>query len=89
MAKDKKMNPFVFMLIATLFNIALILVLFIAFMVIISLLGNALNLGDNVYSILVLACFIGAFAGAFFIYKKFVVWATKKWNVDESLFKRK
>lgn len=80
--KKKKMNPILFMFIATLVNLAMILIFLVALLVLVSWLAGLLGASDTVYSILLVACFILSFVASFMLYKKFVAWATVKWNVD-------
>lgn len=89
MENKKKMNPLLFMFIATLVNLALIIVFLIVMLVLCTWIAGMLGASENAYSIILVACFILSFVASFFVYKKFVAWATVKWNVDQSFGQKK
>ena len=83
---EKKMNKWVFMLLATLFNLALVLGFFVIFMVIASLICNAL---DTVVIYVPFVVIVLSFVLSFIIYNKVMKWAVNKWNLNEAFEKRK
>ena len=82
---EKKVNKWVFMLLATLFNLALVLGLFVVLMVISSLICNALSVPET---IVIYVPFVVSFILSFIIYNKVMKWAVKKWNLNEAFEKR-
>ena len=86
---EKKMNKWVFMLLATLFNLALVLGFFVIFIVIASLICNALAVTDTVVIYVPFVVIVLSFVLSFIIYNKVMKWAVNKWNLNEAFEKRK
>ena len=84
----RKLNKWVFMLLATIFNLALVLGLFVVLMVVSSLICNALSVPDTVVIYVPFAVIILSFILSFLIYNKVMKWAVKKWNLNEAFEKR-
>ena len=85
----KKVNKWVFMLLATLFNLALVLGLFVVLMVLSSLICNALGAPDTVVMYVPFVVIVASFILSFVIYNKVMKWAMKKWNIAEAFDKRR
>ena len=86
---EKKINKWVFMLLATLFNLVLVIGIFIALVVISTLVCNALSLSGTVVLYASLASMVLSFVLSFVIYNKVMKWAVNKWNLNEAFEKRK
>ena len=86
---EKKINKWVFMLLATLFNLVLVIGIFIALVVISTLVCNALSLSGTVILYASLASMVLSFVLSFVIYNKVMKWAVNKWNLNEAFEKRK
>ena len=67
---EKKINKWVFMLLATLFNLVLVIGIFIALVVISTLVCNALSLSGTVVLYASLASMVLSFVLSFIIYNK-------------------
>lgn len=86
---NKKSNTIIFMLIATLLNVVLLAVFFIAGFVLLSLALNAwpsLANSGIAASLLTLIVFIGSIGLTFVIYNKIVMWANKKFQLEDKLY---
>ncbi len=88
---NKKANTVLFLIGATVFNLAVMFVLIILFLVIISaLFRNSPNQG--LISVLMVVVFIGSIAASFFIYGRVLKLISRKWDLDKyflPLFKRR
>lgn len=85
---EKKVNKWVFLLIATVFNLALVLGLFVILMVVSSLICNALSVPDTIVMYVPFIVIVLSFILSFLIYNKVMKWAVKKWNLNEAFEKR-
>jgi hypothetical protein len=88
---NKKVNTVLFLLGATVFNLLIMFVLIVIFLVLISALFRE-SLNPNVLSILMIVVFVGSIAAAFFIYGRVVKWLSRKVDMDKyfmPLFRRK
>ena len=86
---EKKINTWLFMLLATLFNLVLVIGIFIALVVISTLVCNALSLSGTVVLYASLASMVLSFVLSFVIYNKVMKWALKKWNLEEEFTRRR
>ena len=86
---EKKINKWVFMLLATLFNLVLVIGIFIALVVISTRICNALSLYGTVILYASLASMVLSFVLSFVIYNKVMKWALKKWNLEEEFTRRR
>lgn len=86
---NKKGNTVIFMIVATLVNIALLAIFFILGFV---LLGLALSKWPSLASsqiaasLLTLLVFVGSIGLTFFIYNRIVMWANKKFMLEDKLY---
>lgn len=81
MGEKKKINTILFMVVATLFNVALIFVFFILLMFLLSLIMKYTNMGENAFTIGSVIVIVLSFVLSFFVYKKAVEWANNKWDI--------
>ncbi|MBN2552416.1 MAG: hypothetical protein JXB06_06580 [Spirochaetales bacterium] len=88
---NKKVNTVLFLLGATVFNLLIMFLLIVLFLVLISAVFRD-SLNPNVLSILMIVVFIGSIAASFFIYGRVVKWLSRKIDMDKyfiPLFRRK
>ena len=88
---NKKANTVLFLLGATVFNLLVMFLLIVLFLVLISAIFRD-SLNPNVLSILMIVVFIGSIAASFFIYGRVVKWLSRKIDMDKyfmPLFRRK
>ena len=88
---NKKANTVLFLLGATVFNLLLMFILIILFLVLISVVFRD-SLGPNLISIMMIVVFVGSIAASFFIYSRVVKWLSRKIDMDKyfiPLFRRK
>jgi len=88
---NKKVNTALFLLGATVFNLLIMFVLIVLFLVVISALFRD-SMNPNVMSILMIVVFIGSIAASFFIYGRLVKWLSRKIEMEKyflPLFRRK
>jgi hypothetical protein len=88
---NKKVNTVLFLLGATVFNLLVMFLLIVLFLVLISAVFRD-SLNPNVLSILMIVVFIGSIAAAFFIYGRVVKWLSRKIDMEKyflPLFRRK
>ena len=88
---NKKANTVLFVLGATVFNLLLMFILIILFLVLISVVFRD-SLGPNLISIMMIVVFVGSIAASFFIYSRVVKWLSRKIDMDKyfiPLFRRK
>lgn len=88
---NKKANTVLFLLGATVFNLLLMFLLIVIFLVLISAIFKD-SLSPNILSILMIVVFIGSIAASFFIYGRVVKWLSRKIDMDKyfiPLFRRK
>ncbi len=81
MGEKKKINTVLFMVVATLFNVALIFVFFILLMLLLSLIMRYTNMSENAFTIGSVIVIVLSFVLSFFVYKKAVEWANNKWDI--------
>lgn len=86
---EKKINKWVFMALATLFNLALCIALFIVLVVLVTFVAIKLNASDTVMLYGSLGALTLSFILSFVIYNKVMKWAIKKWNLEEVFEKRR
>jgi len=79
---SKQSNTVIFMLVATLVNVILMFLLFIAVFVVGTLLFDA---SGNAGIIILGVSFVAAIGGSIFIYSKLVNWAVVKFNLEDKL----
>jgi hypothetical protein len=88
---NKKVNTVLFLLGATVFNLLLMLVLGLGFVILIAVIfKNSLN--PNLLVVIAVLVFIGSIAASFFIYGRVVKWLSRKIDMDKyfmPLFRRK
>ena len=88
---NKKVNTVLFLLGATVFNLLIMFILIVLFLVLISAIFRG-SLNPNVLSILMIVVFIGSIAASFFIYGRVVKWLSRKIDMEKyflPLFRRK
>ena len=88
---NKKANTVLFLLGATVFNLLVMFILIVLFIVLMSVVFRD-SLGPNLISILMIVVFIGSIAASFFIYGRVVKWLSRKIDMDKyfiPLFRRK
>jgi hypothetical protein len=88
---NKKVNTVLFLLGATVFNLLIMFILIVIFLVLISAIFRD-SLNPNVLSILMIVVFIGSIAASFFIYGRVVKWLSRKIEMEKyflPLFRRK
>jgi hypothetical protein len=88
---NKKVNTVLFLLGATVFNLLIMFLLIVIFLVLISAVFRD-SLNPNVLSILMIVVFVGSIAAAFFIYGRVVKWLSRKIDMEKyflPLFRRK
>jgi hypothetical protein len=88
---NKKANTVLFLLGATVFNLLVMFILIVIFLVLISAVFRD-SLNPNVLSILMIVVFVGSIAASFFIYGRVVKWLNRKIDMDKyfmPLFRRK
>jgi len=88
---NKKVNTVLFLLGATVFNLLIMFMLIVLFLVLISAIFRE-SLNPNVLSILMIVVFVGSIAAAFFIYGRVVKWLSRKIDMEKyflPLFRRK
>jgi hypothetical protein len=88
---NKKVNTVLFLLGATVFNLLIMFLLIVIFLVLISAIFRD-SLNPNVLSVLMIVIFVGSIAAAFFIYGRVVKWLSRKIDMEKyflPLFRRK
>lgn len=80
---NKKTNSIIFMLLATLFNLALLIIFFVLGFVILGLLPIQDN--QNFIMLGVALVFLLSIALSFVIYSKIIKWAIAKFNLEEKM----
>ena len=88
---NKKVNTVLFLLGATVFNLLLMFLLIVLFLVLISAIFKD-SLSPNILSIVMIVIFIGSIAASFFIYGRVVKWLSRKVDMDKyfiPLFRRR
>jgi hypothetical protein len=88
---NKKVNTVLFLLGATVFNLLIMFLLIVLFLVLISAVFRD-SLNPNVLSVLMIVVFIGSIAASFFIYGRVVKWLSRKIDMEKyflPLFRRK
>jgi len=88
---NKKTNTVLFLLGATVFNLLIMFLLIVIFIVLISAIFRD-SLNPNVLSILMIVVFVGSIAASFFIYGRVVKWLSRKIDMEKyflPLFRRK
>ena len=73
---NKKVNTVLFLLGATVFNLLIMFVIILLFLVLLSAIFRG-SLNPNVLSVLMIVIFIGSIAASFFIYGRVVKWISR------------
>ncbi len=87
--EKKKMNPVVFMVLATLLNVVLIALLFVVMIVLLALLKTATGMSDDLYASLSAASMVLSLILSFFIYRKIAVKINEKYDIGKGRDKRR
>lgn len=82
---SKTSNSILFILLATVVNIALIILLFVLCLFLGGHIFDLNNAEGNAGVIVLGASFVIALGGTLLVYSKLVGWLTKKYNLDEKL----
>jgi hypothetical protein len=88
---NKKVNTVLFLLGATVFNLLVMFLIIVVFLVLLSAIFRG-SLNPNVLSVLMIVVFIGSIAASFFIYGRLVKWISRKVDMEKyflPLFRRK
>jgi hypothetical protein len=88
---NKKVNTVLFLLGATVFNLLIMFVIILLFLVLLSAIFRG-SLNPNVLSVLMIVIFIGSIAASFFIYGRVVKWISRKVDMEKyflPLFRRR
>lgn len=88
---NKKANTVLFLIGATAFNLLVMFLLIVLFLVVISAIFRD-SLNPNVLSILMIVVFVGSIAASFFIYGKLIKWLSGKIDMEKyflPLFRRR
>ncbi len=88
---NKKVNTVLFLLGATVFNLLIMFILIVLFLLLIAAVFKE-SLNPNVLSIVMILVFVGSIAASFFIYSRVVKWLNRKIDMDKyfmPLFRRK
>ena len=88
---NKRVNTVLFLLGATVFNLLVMFVIIVLFLVLLSAIFRG-SLNPNVLSVLMIVVFIGSIAASFFIYGRLVKWISRRVNMEKyflPLFRRK
>lgn len=88
---NKKVNTFIFLLIGTIVNIALMLILLIALLYLIGLIFTA-DSNSQLVTAITLSAVMLSVVGSYLIYSRLIKIINKKWNLEnyiEPLFRRK
>ncbi len=81
----KKANTAIFMVAATIVNILLMLIFFVGFGIVITLLMNWIPALQNVTMLMILAWFALSIFLSFLTYSRIVKWATAKFSLEDKL----
>ena len=88
---NKRVNTVLFLLGATVFNLLVMFVIIVLFLVLLSAIFRG-SLNPNVLSVLMIVVFIGSIAASFFIYGRLVKWISRRVDMEKyflPLFRRK
>ena len=88
---NKRTNTVLFLIGATVFNLAVMFILIILFLVIVSAVFRG-SLNPGILSVLMVVVFIGSIAASFFIYGRVLKLISRKWDLDKyflPLFRRR
>jgi hypothetical protein len=88
---NKRVNTVLFLLGATVFNLLVMFIIIVLFLVLLSVIFKG-SLNPNVLSVLMIVVFIGSIAASFFIYGRLVKWISRRVNMEKyflPLFRRK
>ena len=81
MSEKKKISTPVFMIVATLVNIALIILFCVILTALLGVLASHVQLSDTVYSVLTALDLILSFVLSLLVYRKLVAIAAEKWDI--------
>lgn len=79
---EKKINPILFMILATLFNLVLIAVIFVLLTLVMSFVSSFFNMNEGLYTISYILVIVLTFVFSFLIYAKVMKIVSKKWQLD-------
>ncbi|MBN2625962.1 MAG: leader peptide processing enzyme [Spirochaetales bacterium] len=82
---NKTVNTVLFMIGATLLNLLLIIVIFVALLILCSLFLDSKSESQSLVMIAYGLSIILAIGGGFFIYNRIVRWANNKWHLENYL----
>jgi hypothetical protein len=88
---NKKLNTVLFLIGATVFNLLVMFILIVVFLVIIQAIFRD-RLNPNIFSVLMILIFVVSIAASFFIYGRIVRWLSRRIDMDKyflPLFRRK
>ena len=88
---NKRVNTVLFLLGATVFNLLVMFIIIVLFLVLLSVIFKG-SLNPNVLSVLMIVVFIGSIAASFFIYGRLVKWISRRVDMEKyflPLFRRK
>ena len=88
---NKKLNTVLFLIGATVFNLLVMFILVVVFLVIIQAIFRD-RLNPNIFSVLMILIFVVSIAASFFIYGRIVRWLSRRIDMDKyflPLFRRK
>lgn len=83
MKEKKKVNTLLFMVLATIFNLVLILVFFLILSFTLTYTASRVEISDGLYTILAALVIVISFILSFIIYRKVILWASKKWDLTK------
>jgi hypothetical protein len=88
---NKKLNTVLFLIGATVFNLLVMFILIVVFLVIIQAIFRD-RLNPNIFSVLMILIFVVSIAASFFVYGRIVRWLSRRIDMDKyflPLFRRK
>lgn len=83
MAEKKKLNPVLFIILATILNLVLIFVFFLVLTFLMALILSKTEVSDGLYTALSLFVIILSFLLSFLVYKKILVLVNRKWDIGK------
>jgi hypothetical protein len=79
---NKKLNTVLFLLGATAFNLLLMFLLIVLFLVAITAIFRD-SLSPNLLSVLMIVVFVGSIAASFLIYGRLIKWLSRKFDMEK------
>lgn len=83
MAEKKKLNPVLFIILATILNLVLIFVFFLVLTFLTALVLSKVEVSDGLYTAISLFVIILSFLLSFLVYKKILVLVNRKWDIGK------